>query len=59
MTKSQKKYIEQIKDQGFVAVSRINPLFWRQRMILDEMVMNGILLKYVISPSYDGYKLIL
>jgi hypothetical protein len=55
-TKTQRKYLKQITDNGYIFVSSIDPLVWRKRQILDAMTVAGDLIKYQVSPSYDGYR---
>lgn len=55
MTKTQLKYLRHIEKSGYMSVSTIDAMLWRRRQILDNMVSHGLLRKYRISPSYDGY----
>lgn len=56
-TKTQRKYLKQINKIGAIFVSSIDPLVWRKRQILDAMTVAGELVKYQVSPSYDGYRM--
>lgn len=57
LTKTQVKHLERIAQHGYVSVSRIDPLAWRKRKSLDDLTIQGVLVKYAISPSYDGYRI--
>jgi len=54
--KTQRKYLKQIALSGYISVSTIDSMLWRKRQILDEMTVNGLIVKYRVSPSYDGYR---
>lgn len=54
--RTQKKYLEQIAISGYISVSTIDSMLWRKRQTLDEMTSKGLLVKYRVSPSYDGYR---
>jgi hypothetical protein len=58
LSKTERKYLAQIKDKGWINVSSIDSLVWRKRQILDGLVMAGMLAKYQVSPSYDGYRMV-
>lgn len=57
LTKTERKYIAQIKEKGWMSVSSIDSLVWRKRQILDGLVLSGDLIKYQATPSYDGYRM--
>lgn len=57
LTKTERMYIAKIKENGWMSVSSIDSLVWRKRQILDGLVTLGILAKYQVSPSYDGYRM--
>jgi hypothetical protein len=54
--RTRKKYFEQISFSGYMMVSSTCPLAWRKREILNNLVKDGAIVKYKISPSYDGYR---
>lgn len=57
LTTAQVARVLRIKERGYESVSSIDPLMWRKRKVLDALVVAGVLIKYTISPSYDGYRI--
>lgn len=57
LTKAEAKHIELIRNKGWMQVARRDALIWRKRQTLDGLVARGFLVKYWVSPTYDGYEL--
>lgn len=57
MTKAQKNYIEYIKKNGWIEVSKIDQMMYMRRNSLMDLVKKGVIVSYWASPSYYGYRL--
>lgn len=43
-------------EKGYIFISKKDSFVWKKRKILNELVIEGKLKIYDVSPSYDGYK---
>lgn len=43
-------------EKGYIFVSKRDSFVWKKRKTLNELVVEGRLKIYDVSPSYDGYK---
>lgn len=57
LTKTESKHIDLIRKLGWISVARRDPLFWKKRQTLDGLVDRGLLVKYWVSSTYDGYRI--
>ena len=59
MKKSYKERVfDDVVERGYTIVSSRDSFVHKKRNTLNELVMEGRLKIYYVSPSYDGYSLV-